>query len=144
MDAILLIADADVRRRNELRRFFWDSGFLVAAAGNGLECLAELVALEPHVLVIALEIPWGGGDGVIARLNEGLPISRKPLIVVIGDAPCGHSFRANRGGAIQLLLDAPSQRGSAGPDWRGTRRPAVARCGRQAPAAASKHDKSFD
>ena len=89
MDAILLVADADVRRRNELRRFFWDSGFLVAAAGNGLECLAELVALEPHVLVIALEIPWGGGDGVIARLDEGLPISRKPLIVVIGDAPCG-------------------------------------------------------
>ena len=87
MDAILLIADNDVRRRNELRRFFWDSGFLVAAAAHGLECLAELLALEPHVLVIALEIPWGGGDGVIARLNEGLPIGRKPLILVIGDAP---------------------------------------------------------
>jgi CheY-like chemotaxis protein len=67
MDVILLIADADVRRRNELRRFFWDSGFLVAVAGNGLECLAELLALEPDVLVIALEIPWGGGDGVIER-----------------------------------------------------------------------------
>ena len=87
MDAILLIADNDVRRRGELRRFFWDSGFLVAAAGNGLECLAELAALEPDVLVIALEIPWGGGDGVIARLNTGLPIGRKPLILVIGDVP---------------------------------------------------------
>ena len=86
----------------------------------------------------------GGGDGVIARLDEGLPIGRKPLIVVIGDAPCADSFRANRGGAVQLLLEATSQRGSAGPDWHGTRRRAVPRCGRQAPAGASKHDTSID
>ena len=45
------------------------------------------MALEPNVLVIALEIPWGGGDGVIARLNDGLPIRNKPLVFVIGDAP---------------------------------------------------------
>ena len=84
---ILLIADNDVRRRGELRRFFFDSGFLVASASNGLECLAEVVALEADVLVIALEIPWGGGDGVIARLNDGLNVRRKPLILVIGDVP---------------------------------------------------------
>ncbi|MGO8744990.1 MAG: hypothetical protein ACLQNE_03275 [Thermoguttaceae bacterium] len=87
MDTILLITDNDVRRRRELRRFFSGSGFLVAAASNGLECLATLVALEPAVLVVALEIPWGGGDGVIAVLNDGLRIRRKPFILVIGDAP---------------------------------------------------------
>jgi CheY-like chemotaxis protein len=87
MDAILLVADDDVRRRHELRRFFADGGFLVASAGNGLECLAKLRAMEPDVLVIALEIPWGGGDGVIARLNDGLPVGRKPVVLVIGDAP---------------------------------------------------------
>jgi DNA-binding response OmpR family regulator len=84
---ILLIADSDVRRRGELRRFFLNSSFLVVSASNGLECLAELGALEPDVLVIAMEIPWGGADGVIARLNEGLPIVRKPLIFVIGETP---------------------------------------------------------
>ena len=84
---ILLIADSDVRRRGELRRFFFNSGFLVASASNGFECLAEVVALEADVLVIALEIPWGGGDGVIARLNDGLLNGSKPLILVIGDAP---------------------------------------------------------
>ena len=77
---ILLIADNDVRRREELRHFFFNSGFLVASASNGLECLAEVAALEADVLVIALEIPWGGGDGVIARMNDGLPTGRKPLI----------------------------------------------------------------
>jgi CheY-like chemotaxis protein len=84
---IVLIADNHVRRRGELRRFFSSSGFLVAAAADGLGCLAELVAQDVDVLVIALEIPWGGGDGVISRLNDGLPVRRKPLILVIGDAP---------------------------------------------------------
>jgi FixJ family two-component response regulator len=87
MDAILLIADNDVRRRGELRRFFSNSGFLVAAASNGLECVAELVAMEPDSLVIELDIPWGGGDGVIARLNDGLRVGRKPIVLVMGDAP---------------------------------------------------------
>ena len=50
------------------------------AVGNGLECLAELVSLEPDLLVMAVDNPWGGGDGVIARLNDGLPVRRKPLI----------------------------------------------------------------
>ena len=84
---ILLIADSDVCRRGELRGFFSSSGFQVAAAADGLGCLAELTALEADVLVIALEIPWGGGDGVIARLNDGLPVRRKPLILVIGEIP---------------------------------------------------------
>ena len=87
MDATLLIADSDVRRRGELRRFFSSSGLLVAAVSNGLECLAEFAALEPDVLVIAMDIPWGGGDGVISRLNDRLPIGRKPLILVIGETP---------------------------------------------------------
>jgi DNA-binding response OmpR family regulator len=84
---ILLIADSDVRRRGELRRLFSSSGFRVVAAADGLGCLAELVAMEADILVITLEIPWGGGDGVIARLNDGLLVRRKPLILVIGDAP---------------------------------------------------------
>ena len=87
MDAILLIADNDARRRGELRRFFWDSGFLVAQAADGRECLAELLTLEPHVLVLASEIPRGSSEGVIAQLNDGLPIGRKPFILVIGNAP---------------------------------------------------------
>jgi DNA-binding NtrC family response regulator len=86
MDATLLIAENDVRSGRELRRFFSNSGFLVAAVANGLECRAALSALEPDVLVIALEIPRGGGDGVIARLNGGSHLLKKPLILVIGAA----------------------------------------------------------
>jgi DNA-binding NtrC family response regulator len=103
---ILLIADNDVRRREELRRFFFNSGFLVASASNGLECLAEVVALEADVLVIALEIPWGGSDGVIAQMNDGLPVGRNPLILVLGDAPAD-TLSARTGVALCNCFSEP-------------------------------------
>jgi DNA-binding response OmpR family regulator len=84
---MLLIADSDVCCRAELRRFFSKRGFLVLTAADGLGCLDELVAMKPDVLVLALDIPWGGGDGVIARLNDGLPVGKKLSIFVIGGGP---------------------------------------------------------
>jgi len=86
-DALLLIADNDVGRREELRGFFRGSGFQVAVAANGLECLAELAVVQPDVLIVAMQIPWGGGDGVLARLREGLPMRRRPIVLVMGDSP---------------------------------------------------------
>lgn len=85
-ETVLLLADSDVRCRVKLRRFFSKRGFLVLATGDGLRCLDELVAMEPDVLVIALDLPWGGGDGVIARLHDGLPTGKTPIIFVIGEA----------------------------------------------------------
>ncbi|MHB8899252.1 MAG: response regulator [Thermoguttaceae bacterium] len=103
---LLFIGDSHVRRRGELRRFFSSSGFRVLAARNGLECLAELGAMETDVLVIALEIPWGGGDGVIARLKDGPSVRKKPLIFVIGDAPAD-TLSARTGVAPRNCFSTP-------------------------------------
>jgi CheY-like chemotaxis protein len=86
MDATLLIADNDAFRRNELRRYFFDNGFLVMRVANGLECISALASLAPDVLVLALEIPFGGADGVIARLHEDLQLRKRPLVFVMGNA----------------------------------------------------------
>jgi len=103
MDAIFLIADNDVRCRGELRRFLSNSGFLVAAVANGLECLAQLVALEPDVLVIAMEIPWGGGDGVIERrVAHPQQAARTRYRKRAG----GSALRTQRSGAVQLFSEA--------------------------------------
>lgn len=90
MDCIILVADHDASRREHLRHFFCRSGFLVAAASNGLDCLTEVMGLSPDVLIVAIEIPWGGGDGVIARLKDGLPIERHPLVLVMGSGQAEH------------------------------------------------------
>lgn len=87
MEAILLIADNNVRRRSLLRRCFSGSDFLVMTVASALDCLTVLPALRPDVLVIEIGIPWGGGDGVISLLSEGMPIGRKPVVLVMGHAP---------------------------------------------------------
>jgi FixJ family two-component response regulator len=86
-DTILYFVDSDRQCSNACREFFLDNGFLVITAESGLECVAKLAKIEPDVLVIALDIPWGGGDGVIARLNDGLSLRKEPLVYAIGDAP---------------------------------------------------------
>ena len=37
---------------------------------NGLDCVEKLRRVTPAVLVLALELRWGGGDGVLAWLRE--------------------------------------------------------------------------
>ena len=137
MDGILLIADNDVSRHAALRRFFSGSGFLVAGASDGLECLTRLVALQPDVLVIALDIPWGGGDGVMAVLDDRLPMGRQPLVLVVGDAPT-ETLSAQPGSPMQLLLDAAAPRRSARRHRPGTRRDAGRWRGRRAVVEASR------
>jgi DNA-binding response OmpR family regulator len=86
MDATILIADADFQSHREIRRFFSNSGFSVAGVTNALECRAAFSALEPDVLIVALEIPRGGGGRVTAWLNGSLRPSKYPLVLVVGDA----------------------------------------------------------
>jgi hypothetical protein len=65
----LLIADSDAELRDVFRRFFSGSGFDVATAGAGLECLEQFRQFLPDVLVVEREMPWGGGEGVLGRLG---------------------------------------------------------------------------
>jgi len=87
LNTTLLIADGDAQSRRQLRDFFSQFRFAVETASNGLECLAKLRGIEPDVLVLALEMPWGGGDGVIARLHEDVLPAKAPVVLVVGEGP---------------------------------------------------------
>jgi DNA-binding response OmpR family regulator len=39
-------------------------------AADGLDCWTRLHELRPTALLLQWELPWGGGDGVVARLRE--------------------------------------------------------------------------
>jgi DNA-binding response OmpR family regulator len=71
MKPILLIADNDTKLCALYQRFLSEQGFEVETASNGLECLEKLCHVRPAALVLDLELHWGGGEGVLARLNEG-------------------------------------------------------------------------
>ncbi len=81
----LLIADSDAELRDVFRRFFSGSGFDVATAGDGLECLEQVRQFLPDVLVVEREILWGGGEGVLGRLREEYPLLAIDVVIITGD-----------------------------------------------------------
>jgi DNA-binding response OmpR family regulator len=81
MNQTLLIAGGDAELCNAYLRFFACQGFDLGTASDGLDCVEKLRRATPAVLVLALELRWGGGDGVLAWLREqraepGVPVIR--------------------------------------------------------------------
>src|SRR5579863_4951568 len=66
----VLVAHPDAGLRSACRESLGGEGCEVASAGSGLECLSQLKVDLPDVLVLDVDLPWGGGDGVLAWLGE--------------------------------------------------------------------------
>jgi CheY-like chemotaxis protein len=78
----LLIAEADEDLLEIHRTFLAKNGYEVETASGGLECLAKLRRLVPDVLVLDLELLWGGGAGVLALLQEDFPAGSVPVVLL--------------------------------------------------------------
>jgi len=81
MKQTLLIADGDAELCDLYRRFFTEGGYEVETSSDGLSCLRKLRQRAPVVLVLDLELRWGGGDGVLAWLREESPTHGIPVIL---------------------------------------------------------------
>ena len=66
----ILIADRDEFRLAGYRDHLSQHGAAVATVTTGLACVARLRDFAPDVLVLDAAIPWGGGDGVLAAMQE--------------------------------------------------------------------------
>lgn len=82
MERHLLVADACDALAERLRKFFLSLGFRVDTAVDGLECVEILRRSHPNVLVLDANLPWGGGDGVLARMRADASSSRVPVVLV--------------------------------------------------------------
>lgn len=88
MKPALLIADAHRELLHSFKVLCSARGFDAATCADGVECLECLTVAIPDVLVVDLDIPWGGGDGVLACLREDCADSIHPVVVVTGwDSP---------------------------------------------------------
>jgi DNA-binding response OmpR family regulator len=84
MSPSLLLADADEYLSGLYREYLERHGYHVEAARGGLECLDKLRASPPGVLVLSLDLLWGGADGVLARMRENSDLPRVPVILLVG------------------------------------------------------------
>jgi CheY-like chemotaxis protein len=69
----LLIADGDAQLGQLYGAFLAREGYAVEVAAGGVDCLAALRRSRPAVLVLELELPWGGAAGVLSCLREEGP-----------------------------------------------------------------------
>ncbi len=91
--ARVLIADADDCLRESYRTCLEGQGFVVIGAASGLECVARLRDSSPDILVLDPAVPWGGGDGVLAMMDEEPDVPRVPVIVVASHLDRGVLYR---------------------------------------------------
>ena len=82
MPTRILIAVPDESLANSYEEFLCRDGFDVATVTNGPDCVAKLCTWTPDVLVLELDMPRGGGVGVLAMMHDGFEIPRVPVIVL--------------------------------------------------------------
>jgi CheY-like chemotaxis protein len=84
---VVLIADLDRDLCDLYRRFFSDQGWQVQISGGSLECLAQLRQRPPHLLILDLDLPWGGADGLLAVMRDDPDLARVPVILTSTEVP---------------------------------------------------------
>jgi DNA-binding response OmpR family regulator len=78
----VLMADADESVGSFYSEPLSQDGFEVVTASSGVQCIARLRERAPDVLVLEPQLPWGGGDGVLAMMC-GIPaLAAIPVMVL--------------------------------------------------------------
>src|SRR5690349_19821391 len=77
----LLIGEPDPVIREMYRLYFAHCGFDVETAADGVECLSLLNLGTPDVMVLDVDLRWGGTQGLLAHLlvEDHLP----PIPVIL-------------------------------------------------------------
>ena len=78
----VLMADPDASLPPVYREPLRREGFELRTAASGLECVARLRECVPDVLVLEPQLPWGGGDGILAMMGDVPALAVIPVMVL--------------------------------------------------------------
>jgi DNA-binding response OmpR family regulator len=78
----VLLAEPDQALREDYAQYLTAHGAVIAVAAGGVECIEQLRAFQPHVLVLEPELQWGGGAGVIEWMLSDPEVPTTPVIAV--------------------------------------------------------------
>lgn len=103
MKPALLVADGDEMLGNLFVKFLTRKGYEVEAVSGGLECLNRLRQSSPGGLILDLDIPWGGGEGVLAVMQDDPDLARLPVIVTFTTASSDSLAQLSSSPAVTTL-----------------------------------------
>jgi DNA-binding NarL/FixJ family response regulator len=100
---VAIVEDDAVLRQSMEWLFSQTAGFAcVGACSTGEEALKRLPKLNPHVVLMDLNLPQMSGTECISKLKEVMPKVRVIVLTVYEDSD--HIFRALKAGASGYLL----------------------------------------
>jgi len=102
----VFIAHANDGSAEFIRRFLTNGGCEVETISGGVECLAKLRQSAPDVLILDFDLPWGGGDGVLAWLRENEEAPVVP-VVLMTRGPLGPSVTPLLAPPVAFCLRKP-------------------------------------
>jgi DNA-binding response OmpR family regulator len=76
------MADPDESLHPVYREPLSREGFEMDQALTGLECVSRLRERVPDILIIEPQLPWGGGDGVLALMSEDSTLAAIPVLIL--------------------------------------------------------------
>jgi DNA-binding response OmpR family regulator len=82
MPTRILFADPDTELIERYRQCLSACDYEVAGAVHGMECLARLRDFAPDLLILEPDLPWGGGEGVLARMVERSDVPIVPVALL--------------------------------------------------------------
>lgn len=78
----LIIADSDEGILKRCEHYALLQGAALRTAKGGVECLGELRRSRPDVLVLDLDLLWGGGDGVLSVMRDDESLASIPVVLL--------------------------------------------------------------
>lgn len=77
----VLLAESNRDLRETCCQYLACQGFQVETAESGLDCVTKLRQFVPDLLILDLELPWGGGDGVLGMMREHARLASVPVLL---------------------------------------------------------------
>jgi CheY-like chemotaxis protein len=93
----VLIADADAALAEAYREHLSALEVAVRTASDGVTCVNQLRQFKPHLLLLDTSLPWGGGDGVLAVMQEDRRLRPAFVVVLVATSEHHALYRAASG-----------------------------------------------
>ena len=87
MKRYLLVANGDQSASGYYGEYLSRVGYHVETVGDGLACLNRIRRSPPNLLLLDRQLPWGGGDGVLACIREESALGRIPVVLLTDVLP---------------------------------------------------------
>jgi DNA-binding response OmpR family regulator len=78
----VLMADPDESLASRFREPLLHEGFELIPTVSGLECIDRMREHAPELLILEPQLPWGGGEGVLAVMGEIPWLATVPVMVL--------------------------------------------------------------